>query len=41
VVDILLAKKGQIPGAFKLGSLWRFNEKELLAWIEAQKGVAK
>ena len=32
-----MAKKGEIPGAFKLGSRWRFNEKELLQWIEAQK----
>jgi excisionase family DNA binding protein len=36
-----MAKKGEIPGAFKLGSRWRFGEKELLAWIEAQKGVVK
>jgi excisionase family DNA binding protein len=32
-----MAKKGEIPGAFKLGSRWRFNEKKLLQWIEAQK----
>jgi excisionase family DNA binding protein len=33
-------KSGEIP-AFKLGSRWRFNEKELLAWIESQKEVVK
>jgi excisionase family DNA binding protein len=32
-----MAKKGEIPGAFKLGSRWRFNEKELLQWIEARE----
>ncbi len=32
-----MAKKGKIPGAFKLGCRWRFNEKELLGWINTQK----
>jgi excisionase family DNA binding protein len=35
-----MVKKGEIPG-FKSGSRWRFNERELLAWIEAQKGAVK
>lgn len=34
-----MARRGEIPGAFKLGSRWRFNEKEVLDWIQAQKEV--
>jgi predicted DNA-binding transcriptional regulator AlpA len=34
-----MAKKGLLPGAFKLNSRWRFNEQELLAWIQSQKSA--
>jgi excisionase family DNA binding protein len=36
-----MAKKREMPGAFKLGSRWRFNERELLEWIQEAKKEVK
>ena len=31
-----LAQRGELPGAVKLGTIWRVSRKELMAWVEAQ-----
>lgn len=34
-----LAKRGEFPG-IKLGTLWRFNRPDVLAWIKARSNAA-